>query len=176
MRRKFNQEMLDYLKKYGKNHTLKEWVNIINDKFQEKFNLTETQRYFARHKIEYKYESKNRSHKMGLNYPIGYEYKRKDGMVLVKVNENTYEFKQRYIYEQYYGVKLTSDDFIIFLDQDRTNFDISNLKRIARRESATLANLKLFCKNPVLTDTGIYIAKTVIKAKDIERNMKNESI
>ena len=168
MRRKFNVKMLNYLKKKGKKHTLKEWTRIINKKFSENFTLTETQRYFVRNKIEYKYENKNKSHKMGLNYPIGYEYRKKDGMVLVKINENTYEYKQRLIYEQFYGVKLTSDDYIIFLDQDRTNFDISNLKRVSRRESSILSNQKIFSKDPNVTKLGISVAKTIIKTKDCE--------
>ena len=169
MRRKFNEKMFKYLKKYGKYHTLKKWQHIINKKFNETFSLSETQKYFTRNKIPFKYENKNRSHKMGINYPIGYEYKRKDGMILVKVNENTYEYKQRLIYEQYYGVKLTSDDYIIFLDQDRTNFDISNLKRISKRESSILANQKTFSKDPKITELGILTAKLIMKVKDKEK-------
>lgn len=165
MRRKFNVKMLNYLKKKGKKHTLKEWTRIINKKFSENFTLTETQRYFARHDISFKYENVKKS-----NYwnalPIGSERVKDDGMVQVKIAPRKWEYKQRLIYEQYYDVKLTSDDYIIFLDQDRTNFDISNLKKVTRRESAILSNQKLFSKNPILTDTGIYIAKTIIKAKD----------
>ena len=165
MRRKFNVKMFNYLKKKGKKHTLKEWTHIINKKFDENFNLTDTQRYFTRHDISFRYENAKKSNNWNA-LPIGSERIKPDGMVQVKIAPRKWEYKQRLIYEQYYGVKLTSDDYIIFLDQDRTNFDISNLKRVTRRESAILSNQKLFYKSPVLTETGIYIAKTIIKAKD----------
>ena len=87
-------------------------------------------------------------------------------MTLIKISENKWMYKQRYLYEKYYNVKLTNDDYIIFLDQDRTNFDIKNLKRITRHESAILSNQKLFSNNPKVTETGVQVAKLMIKIKE----------
>lgn len=176
-RRKFNKEMYDYLKLHGKEHILKEWQKIINEKFNENFTLKDTQMYFVKHSIPFKYEQPKKANN-GINggFPIGSERVKSDGMVQVKIAPRKWEYKQRLIYQEYYGVKLTSDDYIIFLDQDRTNFDISNLKRVSRRESAILSNQKIFSKDPEATKLGIYIAKTIIKAKNIERNMKDESV
>lgn len=167
MRRKFNLRMFKYLKRYGKYHTLKEWSEIINNKFGEHFTLKDTQMYFARHEIPFKYENAKKSNNWNA-LPIGSERVRGDGMVQVKVAPRKWEYKQRLIYEQYYGVELTSDDYIIFLDQDRTNFDISNLKRVSRRESSILSNQKIFSKDPNVTELGIDIAKAIIKTKDYE--------
>lgn len=168
-RRRFNKEMYDYLKLHGKEHILKEWLLIINEKFNENFTLKDTQNYFVRHDIPFKYEqSKKSNHGINGGFPTGAERTKADGMVQVKVGTRKWEYKQRLIYEQYYGVKLTSDDYIIFLDQDRTNFDISNLKRVSRRESSVLANQKMFSHNPKITELGIDVAKTMIKAKDKE--------
>ena len=168
MRRKFNPEMRDYLKKHGKEHILKEWVNILNDRYNENFTLKNIQQYFFRHSIEYKAENPKRHNNNIFKRPIGAERVRKDGMVQVKVAHNKWDFKQRVIYEQFYGVKLTSDDYIIFLDQDRTNFDISNLKRVSRHESSILSNQKIFSKDPNVTELGIDVAKAIIKTKDYE--------
>jgi hypothetical protein len=169
MRRKFNPEMHTYLKKYGRHHTLKEWQTIINEKFSENFTLKDTQMYFCRHNIPFKYEQPQKANGgVALSLPIGSERVKADGMVQVKVGQRRWEYKQRLIYQQYYSVKLTSDDYIIFLDQDRTNFDISNLKRVSRRESSILSNQKMFSHNPKITELGIDVAKTMIKAKDKE--------
>ena len=132
------------------------------------YNITkkQLQLYLSKRKIRYKDYNANKVRDMGDDYPIGYEYIKPDGMVLVKVAKDKYKYKQRLIYEQYYGVELTDDDYIIFLDQDRTNFDINNLKKVTRRESSVVANQKLFFKESNLTETGIEIAKLMIKAKD----------
>lgn len=169
MRRKFNPKMHIYLKRYGRYHTLKEWQKIINDKFNENFALKDTQNYFVRHSIPFEYEQPKKANN-GVNgsLPIGGIRVKGDGMVQVKVGTRKWEYLQRLVYEQYYGVKLTSDDYIIFLDQDKTNFNISNLKRVSRRESAVLSNQKIFSKDPEATKLGISVAKTIIKTKDCE--------
>lgn len=172
MRRKFNLKMYEYLKKNGYKHTSKEWVNIINKKYNETFTLEELQKYFCRNNIKYKYQNKLKIRNMGDKIPIGTERIKKDGMVQVKISPRKWEYKQRLIYSKYYNIKLTSDDYIIFLDQDRTNFDISNLKRVSRRESSILSNQQIFSKNPKVTELGINIAKLIIKAK--ERGKNNE--
>jgi len=169
MRRTFNKEMFNYLKKNGYKHTLKEWQTIINKYFNEDFTLKDTQMYFCRHNIPFKYEMYKKSNNNVFKRPIGAERIRKDGMIQVKVSNNKWDFKQRVIYEQYYNVKLTSDDYIIFLDQDRTNFDINNLKKVSRRESSILSNQKIFSKNPKVTELGINVAKLIIKTKEKEK-------
>lgn len=105
--------------------------------------------------------------------PIGTEYIKKDGMVLIKISSNKWMYKQRFIYEQYYNVHLKNDDYIIFLDQNRNNFDINNLKLISRKESAYLSNQKIFSKNKEATELGIKIAKLHYKIKEVENNAKN---
>ena len=110
---------------------------------------------------------------MGDKVPIGSERVKSDGMIQVKVSPDKWEYKQRLIYSKYHNVKLTSDDFIIFLDQDRNNFDISNLKRVTRRESSIMANEKIFSHCSLATKTGIFVAKLIIKTKEKEYETKN---
>ena len=88
-------------------------------------------------------------------------------MILVKVAQpNIWKYKQRLIYEQYYNIELTENDYIIFLNQNRTDFRIENLKRITRRESSILSNQKIFSTNENLTELGILTAKLMIKIKE----------
>ena len=177
MRRKFNKAMFNYLNKYGSNFTLKEWKIIINRKFKENFTLKDTQMYFCRHRIPFKYENiKKANNGKNGGLPIGSERVKADGMVQVKIAPRKWEYKQRLIYQEYYGVKLTSDDYIIFLDHNRNNFDISNLKRITRHESSILSNQRLFSKKPEVTKFGINIAKLIIKTKEREKDYDRQRI
>lgn len=133
-------------------------------------NISQLRQFFYKRNIKYKDYNINKVRDMGDKIPIGQERKKPDGMVQVKVAKNKWEYKQRLIYEQYYNVKLTSDDFIIFLDQNRNNFDIKNLKRITRHESAILSNQKMFSKNPEVTNLGVDVAKLMIETKKHSKN------
>jgi len=166
--RKFNKQMYNYLQKHGEEHTLKEWHKIINKKFKEDFTLKETRKYFVRHDIKFKYEMPRKANGgLKLAFPIGAERTKPDGMVQVKIAPKKWEYKQRLIYEQYYGVKLRQDEFVIFLDQNKNNFAIDNLKVISRQESAYMVNQKLFSKDKNATETGILITKLVNKTKEV---------
>ena len=105
---------------------------------------------------------------MGDKIPIGSEYRRSDGMILVKISKNKWQYKNRLMYEKYHNCKLTNDDFIVFLNQNRNDFSKENLKRITRRESSILTNQKMFSKHKDLTNLGILTAKLMIKSKKKE--------
>jgi hypothetical protein len=98
--------------------------------------------------------------------PIGTEYTKSDGMVLVKVARNKWEYKQRLIYKEHYGVELTDEDYIIFLDNDRTNFSIDNLQCVSRRVASILSNQQLKSDSADITKLGISTAELIIKVKE----------
>lgn len=167
MRRKINTK----LKEYCINHsdlTIDELLPLVNKKFKEKHTRLSLQKYLVRNKIPYKYKNENKSHNMS-KLPIGTEYMKNDGMTLVKIARNKWEYKQRLIYKEHYGVELTDEDYIIFLDQNRNNFNISNLKLITRHESSILSNQKIFSKDPLATEVGTTLAKLIIKTKELKR-------
>lgn len=172
MRRKYNVKLISWLKDNAKNYTVKEIIPLVNKKFKETYNDKSIRKLFYSNKIEYKYECKQRSYNNAYKKPIGTEYVRSDGMTLVKTGKNEWKYKQRLIYEQHYGIELSSDMYVIFLDQDRNNFDINNLRAVSNHESCILSNQKLFSKNPVATETGILIAKNIIKTKTLEKRKK----
>lgn len=174
MRNKYNKEFEEDMYRLATNNSLDDLLKVTKYKYRYDITKKQLQSYLSKRKIRYKGYNINKVRDMGNNYPIGYEYTKDDGMVLVKVAKDKYKYKQRLIYEQYYGVDLTDDDYIIFLDQDRTNFDINNLKRVSRRESSIVANQGLFFNEPILTETGIEVAKLMIKAKDKKKLMMEE--
>ena len=172
-RRKYNADLVNWLRENAKDYTIKELMPIVNKKFNETHTRLSLQKLLVRNKIEYKYKNKNNSHNIS-KLELLTEYTKPDGMTLVKIGRNRWEYKQRLIYELYYGVELTSDDYIIFLDQDRTNFDINNLARINRRESSILSNQKIFSKDKETTKTAIQVAKLMIKTNEVERKLNND--
>lgn len=76
----------------------------------------------------------------------------KDNIVYMKTSETVkysrrkdgFVPKNRYLYEQYHGVKLDDvEDLIIFLDDDHTNFSKENLYRLSRKTHALYLNHRL---------------------------------
>lgn len=170
MRNKYTKEFEDKMIELAPNKTIDELLKIAN----KDYNITKKQlaSYLSKRQIQYKNYNKNKVREMGLDVPIGTEYVKPDGMTLVKISKNKWDYKQRIIYSKYHNVKLTSDDYIIFLDQNRNNFNIDNLVKVTRHESAILANQQLFSKKPNVTETGIQVAKLMIKLKKHERGIR----
>lgn len=165
MRRRINTRLKDYCSN-NSNLTIDELLPLVNKEFNENYTRLELQKYLVRNKIPYKYTNKNKVHSMS-KLPIGTEYTKPDGMVLVKIARNKWEYKQRLIYMKYYNVKLTDNDYVIFLDNDRTNFDINNLECVSRRTASILSNQQLKSSNADITKLGIDVAHLIIKAKEI---------
>ena len=177
MRNKYTNQFQNDMIALSPFYTLDELLKFAKKQYKT-ITKHQLRLYLSKRKIRYKdfdYARFKRAKNAGDNVPIGTERVKSDGMVQVKIAKDKWEYKQRLIYSQYHNIELTSDDYIIFLDQDRTNFDINNLKRVSRYESAVLSNQKLFFNNAELTETGIDVAKLIIKTKDKRKEYKNET-
>lgn len=170
MRNKYSKEFEQEMIELAPTNELTRLWWVARQKYAYFITKNQLRQYLSKRNIQYKDYNESKVRPMGDKLPIGSERVKSDGMIQIKISKNKWEYKQRYIYEKYHNVKLTSDDYIIFLDQDRTNFDINNLRRVSRHESAILSNQKMFSKEPKITETGIQVAKLMIKLK----NMKEE--
>lgn len=105
------------------------------------------------------------------NYrPVGSERITKDGYVEIKIADpNKWELKQRYIYSQHHG-EISKDDIVIFLDGDKSNFSINNLKLITRKENLYINQNRLRFNDRDVTDTTTNIAKLAIKTREMEKS------
>lgn len=98
--------------------------------------------------------------------PIGYERITKDGYTEVKVmqrpnrktGEKNFKLKHRIIWEEHFG-KIPKGYNVIFLDGDKTNFDINNLALLSDAENAQVRQKGLRFSNAELTKSGIAIIK-----------------
>lgn len=175
MRRKFNPELKEYLQLFAKDYTVDGILPKVNKIFNENYTRVELQKYLWRNKIPYKYKNDKMVRNMSKDYPIGTEYTKPDGMVMIKVAPNKWEYKQRYIYEQYHKVKLKSTDYVIFLDGNKNNFDIDNLERVNYKEAGYIGAFKvnndLIIDDKEITKALLLMAKTDIKTKEIRKEL-----
>lgn len=90
--------------------------------------------------------------------PVGDERVTRDGYVEVKVKDpNTWQLKQRFIWEQAHG-EIPKGHVLLFLDGDKTNFNLSNLQLVTRAQLARINQNRLISDKPELTKTGALIA------------------
>lgn len=76
------------------------------------------------------------------------------------------------MYEKYHNVKLTSDDAVIFADQNKLNLEKDNLILISKSQLLKMNHEKLIFHDKELTKTGANIAELMMKVD--ERKKKNE--
>lgn len=101
--------------------------------------------------------------------PIGYERKTRDGYIEVKIkmrpsgpNKNdNFVPKQRLVYEEHYG-PVPEGHIIVFVDGNKENFDIENLRCISRAEHSLMNKLNLNYGNKEFYDTGVLIARHML--------------
>ena len=106
---------------------------------------------------------------------IGSERVTKDGFIEVKIQDGhlnkNWILKHRYIYEKYYG-SIPKGYKVIFLDGNRKNFEIDNLKAISSHEELIMNEHNLRFKHKKLTESAYIIAQ--IESK--RRQLKNERL
>ena len=103
---------------------------------------------------------------------VGSERISKDGYIEIKVAEpNKWKYKHRVIYEKYYG-KIPKGYNVIFLDGNKQNLDISNLKVISKHDNLIMNENNLRFNDKALTESAYLIAKIENK----NRKLKNERL
>lgn len=170
-----NNDQIEYLKQIIPSNFSKDIIDL----YYKKFKITLTQYQLRKFKEKYNvkcgvYGGIDGRFKKGQTphnkKKIGDEFISKDGYTFIKVEEpNTWIHKQQYVYEQYYG-KLSKGFSVVFLDKNKTNFDIDNLKAVPNDIKLTAKNLKLFYDNKEMTKTGLLVAELINKTSRIKEN------
>lgn len=168
MRNKYSKEFEKEMHKKASSKTIEQLLSIANNKYGYNITKDMLMQYLSKREIRYKGYNPNKAQAMGSKIPIGAEYVKPDGMVLVKVKPNKWEYKQRYIYEQYHKVELPKEIMVVFLDGDRTNFDINNLMAVSTPEYNCIKNKDLLSNNGMVTKTALLSARLHYKVKEKE--------
>lgn len=104
---------------------------------------------------------------------VGSERISKDGYTEIKIADpNKWKLKHIFIWEEKYG-PIPEHHCIIFLDGNKQNFDLSNLKLITRNENARLNQKNLRSEFKDVTEANISVVRlkaTIRKRRKNERN------
>lgn len=107
--------------------------------------------------------------------PVGSERISKDGYIEVKVAEpNKWRLKQRVVYEEAKG-EIPEGCPIIFLDGNKRNFDIDNLRCITRSELLYL-NCNGLNNSNEITETGILMARLDSAKNKKKQELKDKNV
>jgi hypothetical protein len=109
--------------------------------------------------------------------PVGSErIDAKDGYVLIKTAEpNVYRLKQRVIWESVNG-PIPKGGLITFIDGNKLNLDIGNLRMVTKAENAILNGMGIRGGSAELFETGLLAAKLhqATKRRNARRGTPNE--
>ena len=195
---KWTKEEIEYLKEITPGHHHKEILDLMNEKFEYQFGLKQVAGAIKRYNLKTGFtghfkkgsEPWNKGTK-GLSkpnktsfkkgnipmclLPVGTERVYKgEGYVKVKVAEpNKWELKHKLIYEKYYG-KVEEGDAIIFLDGNKTNFNIDNLYKVSRHQLLLMNKNKLIYENAELTKLGVEVTSLIIRTIEATKKVNNE--
>ncbi|WP_069286092.1 HNH endonuclease signature motif containing protein [Aerococcus urinaeequi] len=96
----------------------------------------------------------------------------KNGYLQIKVSDlkgnKNYKPYHRLIYEKHHGVKIKDDEVVVFLDQNKMNFSIDNLKLVKRRELGKFNKEYAKMKHPELNEQILNLIKFELTIADKE--------
>ena len=167
MRNKYTKQFEEFVRENASKYTREELRQLTQDKFSIKISKDAFRRYLNRHKIKSIHLIKNNVRSV-YKCPIGTEKATREGVFIKVAQPDIWRRKSRVMYEMYHNCKLEEDDYIVFLNQDNTDFRKQNLIKSSRKEIAYLHNNETFSKNPKLTQLGILSAKLMMKVKEKE--------
>lgn len=192
----FTPEIKEFIKNNALGLYNKDLTELVNKTFKTNYTVNQIDCYKANNKIssgltgQFKKGSipHNKGQKMSVevyekcsktmfkkghpphNYrPVGSELITKDGYIVVKTKEpNIWQSKHVVLWEQHNG-PLPENHKVIFLDGDRQNIKIENLKMVSADEWCEFTcRLKVSNQNPEITESGLALAKlkcTIRKTK-----------
>ena len=108
---------------------------------------------------------------------IGTERITKDGYIEVKIQDGkknkNWKQKHRIVYENYYNKEIPKENSLIFLDQNKQNFNIDNLMEVPK-SLMTLINSQIkLCNNKDINTVKITLAKLIAEKQKKEKKYGN---
>lgn len=146
----FNNEHQKFIYNNALGARNEELTRMLNEKFRSKFTVGQVKKFKNAHHISSGLKS--------CNVPIGSERISK-GYILVKISEpNVWKEKHRVVFENVHG-EIPKGYKIIFLDGDKSNCNIENLRLIKDCEMAYLNKMGYTGINKEFTEVAVNLAK-----------------
>ena len=184
-RYKWTDTELDYLRQIVKDRYIFEIAELMSIKFNYEFRKSQIKSIMAKHKITNNMKHKvpkgtepwNKNLKIGNSHihnlkNTGDEYISSSGFTMMKLdNPIRWVQKHRYLYEQTFG-EIPKDKVLIFLDGNKQNLNLDNLKCITRKQLIKMNQNGLFYDNAELTEAGSELASLMLKINEVSKNKK----
>lgn len=187
----WSSEEKEYLKEITPGHHYFEIQRMMNKKFKLELSMGQIKGAIARYNLStgltgrfskghepYNKGKKGTYHKgsektwfkkgtIPPNYrPVGSERITKDGYAEIKIADpNKWRLKHLVIWEKENG-PMPKGHALIFLDGDKTNLDIKNLKLISRHKLLVMNKNNLIKSDAEITKTGTIVADLLIKINE----------
>lgn len=177
-----------FMKSYVPGHSYKEIQQAFIKKFDWEISIGQIKSYIGNHGLNTgrngRFEKGQTSHNKGVKMPkevyekakhtmfakghiphnhkpVGSERINVDGYIEVKVEEpRKWRLKHNVVWEQHNG-KIPRGSVVIFLDRDKMNVSIENLKLVKRSELLIMNRYDLYGENAESTETATNLAKLI---------------
>lgn len=173
----YNDDEIEFLKKMIKTNYKNDIIRLYKEKFDKEITEIQLKLFKRRYNIKCNFDGRFQKGKVNNPKPpkqIGTErtyYDNDKKRIMVKIGNKKWIEKTRYIYEQHYG-KIPKNCVIIFLDGNRDNFNIDNLKCITHHEHEIIAGNHLYFKDKELNELSILTAQMKSRVLKYKRGLK----
>ena len=195
---KWTEEEKEYLKSIVKGRHYKEIAELMNNKFEREFNVYIIKNAISRYKLNTGFNGQFKKGNIPFNKgqkgmcgkgcektwfkkgnipknhkPVGSERKTKDGYIMVKVAEpSKWRLKHVVEWEKVNG-KLPEGHALIFLDRNKENTSLDNLRLVSRSELLIINSNNLLKNSKEINETVVNIAKVTDKVRKIKSSRRN---
>ena len=192
----YTEEEKMFMKEYVPGHSYAEIQIAFTDKFGWNISTSQIKGYIGNHKLNTGrngcFKKGQVAHNKGQKMPpevyekakatmfqkghvphnhrhVGSERLSKDGYIEVKIAEpNKWRLKHNVVWEQYNG-KIPKGSAVIFLDGNKQNVEINNLKLIKRSELLIMNRYDLYGADAETTEVATNLAKLIDTTNNIRR-------
>lgn len=170
--KRFTEEHKQFFKENVGKYTVEQITKLFNERFMQN-RSPETIKVFCYKtlKLHFNSQASIDSRSEFFKRPIGSELKTSLGHILVKIDDKpkstskNWQLKERIVWEKHFG-KIPPKHNIIFLDGNKENFAIENLRCVSNQIMPRIGKLKWWGLGKI-TEAGIEILETerIIKQK-----------
>lgn len=191
IRKIYFEEHIEFLKRIAPGHSYVEITRLFNEQFEQEKTVKEMQGTLKNYNIINGRDTRIKLGNIPFNKgkkgcyasgcektwfpkghtpencrPVGSERTNINGYVEVKVcDPKTWKAKHAVLWEQKNG-PIPKGHVVVFADGDKTNFDLSNLILVSRKELAVLNHMRLLSPDADITKTAVNIARIKVLAAD----------
>lgn len=195
----YTDEEREFFEEYVPGHSYKEIQSAFTEKFGWDITIGQVNSYIGNHHLntgrtgrfekgqaahnkgqkmpkevyeKAKYTMFSKGHTPANHKPVGSERVNVDGYIEIKVEEpRKWRLKHNVIWEQHNG-KIPKNCVVIFLDGDKSNVSVENLKLIKRSELLIMNRYNLYGPDAESTEVATNLAKLI----DTTHKVKKEKV